>query len=311
MKLRNALGVAAGSVGATALANRLLTARAGEFQPLLPGSQGSYRWRGFDVAYAEHGDPADQDLVLLHGVHAAASGHEYWRLVDDLAADYHVLVPDLPGFGHSDRPALLYSAALYTTFVRQFLEDLTEEPPVVVASSLTASYAALAARDVEVSELVLICPSDGVASERRRWARALLRAPVIGQALFNVLASKLAIRHFHADHGVADLARIPAEVIDYEWYTAHQPGARFAPASFLGGYLDPDEALGDVLAELDVPITLVWGRDADIVPLSLGREWAEQADARLVVIDDSKLLPHVEHPHAFVDVLDESIRAEA
>jgi pimeloyl-ACP methyl ester carboxylesterase len=311
MKLRNLLGVAAGSVGATAMANRLLTGRAGEFEPLPAGQQGVYRWRGFDVAYAELGDPADQDLVLLHGIHAAASGHEFWRVADDLAADFHVIVPDMPGFGHSERPALLYSAALYSTFVRQFLADLTEEPPIVVASSLTASYAALAARDVDVAELVLLCPSDGAADGRRRWLRGLLRAPVVGQALFNIVASKPSIRHFHADHGVADMARMPAEVIDYEWQTAHQPGARFAPASFLGGYLGPEEDLEGVLADLDVPITLIWGREADLSPLSRGRELAEEADARLVVVDDSKLLPHVEHPHAFVHALEESVRADA
>ncbi len=308
MKLRNLLGVATGSIGATALMNRLLSSRAADFEPFLAGDRGTYRWRGFDVEYAELGNPAQQDLVLLHGIHAAASGHEYWAVASDLAEDYHVIVPDLPGFGHSDRPALFYSASLYTTFVGDFLADNTDEPPVVVASSLTGSYAAIAASNLDVAELVLICPSDRI-SNRRRWLRALLRSPLVGQALFNVIASKRSIRHFHADHGVADASRIPDDVIDYEWKTAHQRGARFAPASFLSGYLDPAEDLTEALADLDIPVTLVWGRAADIAPLAEGRELAERANARLVVVDESKLLPHVEHPDAFLEALEQSLRA--
>lgn len=310
MKLRNVLGVAAGTVGATALANRLLATRAGGFESFLDGDDGTYRWRGFDVAYAELGDPENQDLVCLHGIHAAASGHEFFAVADELTEDYHVIVPDLPGFGHSDRPALLYSASLYVTFVSDLLTDLTDDPPVVVASSLTGSYAAAAARTVDVAELVLQCPTDETGGARRRWLRALLRSPVLGQGLFNLVVSNASIKRFHRDHGVADIGRLPPEVIDYEWLSAHQPGARFAPASFLSGYLDPETALGDDLADLAVPVTLVWGRDADVTPLTDGRELAERADARLVVFDDAKLLPHVEHPEAFLDVFDETVLAE-
>jgi hypothetical protein len=48
-------------------------------------------------------------------------------------------------------------------------------------------------------------------------------------------------------------------------------------------------------------VTIVWGREAEITPLSRGRTLAESADARLVVFDDAKLLPHVEFPAAFLD----------
>jgi hypothetical protein len=30
------------------------------------------------------------------------------------------------------------------------------------------------------------------------------------------------------------------EWIDYEWRTAHQPNARYAPASFISGFLNSD-----------------------------------------------------------------------
>ncbi len=310
MKLRNVLGVAAGTVGLTALANRLLTARPAEFEPPFDGDRGTYRWRGFDVAYTEAGDPGDQDLLLFHGINAAASSHEFWQVFDQLSEDYHVIAPDLPGFGHSDRPPLLYSSSLYVTFVADAIADLSDEPPVVVGSSLSGAYVAMAARDVEVAELVLITPTDTSMGGRRTWLRTVMRSPVLGQALYNLMASKASIRHFHADHGYYDVSNLPSQVVDYEWKTAHQPGARFAPASFVSGYLDPAEDLGDVLAGLDVPITLVWGRESDVTPLERGHDLAERGNARLVVFDRTLLLPHVEHPEQFVQVVRGEVTAE-
>jgi len=305
MKLRTVLGGAVGVVGGTALANRLLSADETQFEPFLDGDQGSYRWRGFDIAYTELGDPENEDLLLLHGTSAAASNHEFFTVADRLAEEYHVIAPDLPGFGHSDRPPLLYSASLYEAFVEDIITDLTDEP-IVVASSLTSSFAAGAARHVDISRLVLICPTDSSLGSRQVWLRGLLRSPVVGTGLFNLLASKASIRHFNDDHGYYEMDNLPEEVIDYEWETAHQPGARFAPASFVSGFLDPEESLETMLSTVDAPITFVWGRNADISPLSEGRTLAERVDAGLVVFDRAKLLPHVEHPDQFVDVVSEA-----
>jgi len=310
MRLRNLVGATAGAVGLTALTNRLLRTRAREFEPFLDGEQGTYRWRGFDVAYTEAGDPEDRDLLLLHGINAAGSAHEFYRVFEALSDQYHVVAPDLPGFGHSDRPPLLYSASLYATFAADAIEDLSDEPPVVVASSLSGAYAAMGARDAEVRELTLICPTDSSMGGRRTWLRALVRAPVAGEGLFNLVASTASIRHFHEDHGYYDTANLTDEVVDYEWTSAHQPGARFAPASFVSGYLDPGEDLGDVLEALEVPVTLVWGREAEITPLSEGQALAERADLRLVAFDETLLLPHVEHPEQFLEVLRGAVPVE-
>ena len=302
MKLRNALGAAAGTVGLTALANRLLQRRGDSFGPFLAGDERTYRWRGFDVSYVEAGDPENPDLVLLHGINAAASNHEFHAVFERLAEEYHVIAPDLPGFGRSDRPPLLYSASLLANFVSDFLADESENP-VVVASSLTGSYAALAAQNVPIDRLVLVTPTDTTMGSRSNWRRTLLRSPLLGQGIHNALVSKYSLKHFHEDHGYYDVDNLTSEVLDYEWTIGHQPGARFAPASFVTGFLDPEADLGVVLGELDVPITLVWGRDAETSPLEDGRTLADEADARLVVFDESKLLPHVEHPDQFVDVV--------
>ena len=208
MKLRTALAGAVGSGAGLAVANRVLAGRARDFDPLLRGDRGTYRWRGFDLAYTEAGDPADPDLLLLHGIGIAAAGHEWAGVFDRLARDYHVVAPDLPGFGHSDRPPLLYSASTYETAVADAVADLFADPPVVVASSLTGAYAAAAAREGSVGELVLVTPRAETTWARSVARRTLLRTPLVGQALFNVLASKPAIRHVHTPRRYADPARL-------------------------------------------------------------------------------------------------------
>jgi pimeloyl-ACP methyl ester carboxylesterase len=99
-------------------------------------------------------------------------------------------------------------------------------------------------------------------------------------------------------------------VLDYEWQTAHQPGARFAPASFAAGFLDPEGEIEDALAAVDVPVTLVWGRNSDLSPLAEGRAIAEVGDTELVVFDRAKLLPHVEHPEEFLEVVRDEVAPE-
>jgi pimeloyl-ACP methyl ester carboxylesterase len=302
MKLRNLLAVAAGTAGLTALANRLITRRGSGFDQFLDGDTGTYRWRGFDVRYVEAGDPANEDLVLVHGINAAASNHEFHAVFEELATEYHVLAPDLPGFGHSDRPPIRYTDSVYSQFLTDFLADETGDP-TVVASSLSGSYATIAADRTDVDRLVLVCPTAETMGSRRQWRRAVLRSPILGQAIYNAVVSKPSLKHFHEDHGYHDLRNLTDDVLDYEWLTAHQAGARFAPASFVTGFLDPNVDLAECLGELSSDVTLVWGREAKISPVGDGKAIASAADARLLVFDAAKLLPHVEHPAQFVDVV--------
>jgi len=313
MRLRNLAGGLLLGTGALAALNTGLRYE-GELESPLDGDDGTFRWRGMDVAYTEAGDPDDPDLILLHGVNAAGSSGEWRAVFDALAADYHVVAPDFPGFGRSDRPPLRYSAALYEDFVRDFLADFEE--PAVVASSLSAAYAARAvdADDptaaVSVRGFVTVCPTTVAGpSPPKSWLRELLRSPVLGDALFNLIVSKPSIRYFNADHGYDDPTNPSEEWTDYEWRTGHVENARFAPASFVSGYLNSDLDLAAAFAAMETPPTIVWGREAEVSPLADGRELANAADARLVVFDRAKLLPHVEHPDRFVETVEEALVA--
>ncbi|MFM0648074.1 alpha/beta hydrolase [Paraburkholderia bryophila] len=57
---------------------------------------------GFNVFYREAGRPGAPKLLLLHGF--PSSGHMFRDLIPKLADRFHIVAPDLPGFGQSDMP---------------------------------------------------------------------------------------------------------------------------------------------------------------------------------------------------------------
>jgi pimeloyl-ACP methyl ester carboxylesterase len=58
---------------------------------------------GFEVFYREAGDPTKPTLLLLHGF--PTSSHMFRDLIPLLADRFHLVAPDLPGFGLSALPA--------------------------------------------------------------------------------------------------------------------------------------------------------------------------------------------------------------
>ena len=59
---------------------------------------------GRRLFYREAGRRDAPTVVLLHGT--PASSHMYRNLIPALADRYHVIAPDYPGFGHSERPTV-------------------------------------------------------------------------------------------------------------------------------------------------------------------------------------------------------------
>jgi pimeloyl-ACP methyl ester carboxylesterase len=57
---------------------------------------------GFKVFYREAGTPGAPKLLLLHGFPSAS--HMFRNLIPLLADRFHMIAPDLPGFGKSDMP---------------------------------------------------------------------------------------------------------------------------------------------------------------------------------------------------------------
>lgn len=88
----------------TALALSAGSGEAASYKPDVTVHYATEKVDGLDIFYRESGDPAKPTVVLLHGF--PASSQQYRDVLNSpLAAKYHLIAPDYPGFGDSSFPA--------------------------------------------------------------------------------------------------------------------------------------------------------------------------------------------------------------
>src|SRR5438034_1192194 len=78
---------------------------------------------GTDIFYREAGDRGRPSVLLLHGF--PSSSHMFRELIPELADQYHVIAPDLPGFGQSamkPRDAFSYTFDNIADVIDRFTE---------------------------------------------------------------------------------------------------------------------------------------------------------------------------------------------
>ena len=115
-------------------------------------------------------------ILFLHGVFPGASSFEWSKIYPRFANTWRVLVPDLIGFGESQRPYPALTAEEQVRSLAEFLDSTTpREPIVIVASGLSANIALLfAARYPERMMRVVLWMPDvalGKANPSRGWHR--------------------------------------------------------------------------------------------------------------------------------------------
>jgi pimeloyl-ACP methyl ester carboxylesterase len=80
---------------------------------------------GLSIFYREAGSKDAPVILLLHGY--PTSSHMFRNLIPILSAKYHVIAPDLPGFGFTDRPGrdvFAYTFNNLTTHIQGFVDQL-------------------------------------------------------------------------------------------------------------------------------------------------------------------------------------------
>jgi pimeloyl-ACP methyl ester carboxylesterase len=134
------------------------------------------------------GDDDAPVVLLVHGGVVGGYGFENWREpLED--AGYRVVVPDLLGYGYSERPDVSYTTDFYTRQLHELLGglDITEPVNIVGASlggAIVTDFAAAYPEDI--ASLGLMAPS-GLGPEQS--VAPALMLPVIGDLAFRVVGA--------------------------------------------------------------------------------------------------------------------------
>lgn len=266
--------------------------------PLPPSIVGSTSVGPFDVRWNEYGPGGGPLVLLLHGIYAGASSYEWRSIVPLLAETHRVRVPDLLGFGMSDRPDLEWTPAVLTRMVGRLIEAARSDDPevLVVASSLTGAHAVRAMADHSRLRLVLITPT-GLGDAQRdtsgllgRLVYGVGRHTPLGDVFVHALSSGPSVRWFQQNQTYQDPDVLTEEEVVQTRTTARLPNAKHVQLAFVTNRL----ALALTPHEVEVlSPRVLWGSGQKFVDPSDPDRW-RSAGADVTEVADG--LPQVESP---------------
>lgn len=229
---------------------------------------------GHRIRYWEKGD--GPPLVLVHGFSGNAP-FEWGRVLDALALNFRVVVPQVLGFAPSAQPDTPYTTDALATALGHFITALGLRDFGLLGESfggwLVGSYVVRAAQLglPMPAQLIIVGGPIGDIPRSRDNPEGFVH-----QAVKDEVAAWFATVHLHDNEPLK--ARI-----------ARESGLRTGELSL------------DAVATIPVPTLLVWGELDELIPVTVGLAAVDSIpDARLHVFRDIGHIPSVECPAEFV-----------
>jgi len=207
--------------------------------------------------------------VLLHGISSSATpfGPVLARLARHVR---RVVAPDYPGHGFTPAPAGTLTPEALLDAMTGVLDDLLDEPAIVVGNSLGGALAVhyAIARPERVRALVLVSPA-GAPSTDAEWS-----------------ALKGAFDFDSRAGGLAFLGRVYHRTPLIARIVAHELSAsvgRRAVRDLLASASNEHAPTPEALAALPMPVLLVWGQSERLLPESHLDYYSRHLPRRTVV----------------------------
>jgi pimeloyl-ACP methyl ester carboxylesterase len=218
---------------------------------------------GIETSYLEAG--SGETVLMLHGSGPGVSALANWQHnIPTLAQRFHVLAPDIVGFGATKRPDdIVYSLRTWTDHVWAFLDAHDIEKTAIVGNSLGGRIALQMATD----------------RPDRITKMALMGTPGVGMTPTEGLAalrayepSHDAMRDLLRNYFAVDPAMITDELVEIRYAASIADGAYEA---YRAMFFDPRHAGSELgiteneVRAITAPALLVHGREDKVVPMQV------------------------------------------
>ena len=224
---------------------------------------------GLKVFYRSAGDPSAPAVLLLHGFPSAS--HMFRDLIPELAGTYHVVAPDLPGFGLTEqlaRDAFAYTFEKITEVIGRFTEVLGLKTFAIYVFDYGAPVGfrlALAHPD-RITAIVsqngntyLEGVSEAFAPVQAYWNEP---SQANRDALRGFLAPQTTL--FQYTHGVSDPSLVSPDGRNLDDFYLARPGNDEIQLDLLGDYKSNVALYSDIQAYLRnkrPPVLAIWGKN--------------------------------------------------
>ncbi len=241
------------------------------------------------VHYWEAGNPEYPAVILVHGGIGDAKA-SWSEVIPDLSDEYHILAPDLPGFGGSSPLSSNIGIRDLTSWLADFMSVKDLEEVVMVGNSfgalLTRAFGTF--HPEHCAGIVLM--NGGVVPDVPAIGKLLFRMPVVGSLLLKIASSTA--------NGKGSLNRmVHQKAVLTDEFVASAKANAGGFARLMG--MTVSQPLPNNMIPT-VPTLILWGTE-DTVPVSTGRKLqARIPEAQLNEIADCGHMPQLEAPDVFI-----------
>jgi len=237
-------------------------------------------------------DPSGAPLLLIHGF--AAPGHVTWLpWASRLAAQRALILPDLLGFGHSDRisaPDPSYTLKSRAASLAGILDNLGVAQVDIVGGSYGGAVAARFALDYPARVRRVVFLGAAIYPRPNPFARSEDLPFGIGRAM---------AWHMLAGGPFGFIAQNCRGLPNCRWLRlAHVEGTTDAlmAMSYTQRHTPEDSALPQEVARITAPSLVIWGGDDQIIPVADGDRLARELKTHISIVADAGHMPYIEQP---------------